>query len=147
MTNVKISGNSTVTANFAQVSQKANLLMAASPATGGTTTPVPGVPVEVNTGELVAISAVAADGCNFMQWFSSGNATLDDPNSADTNATLTGDATVTAYFSQSGTTQVLLKVQSDAGGTVTPPGENQVTSGVPIPVSACLLYTSDAADE
>lgn len=96
-TTVVLSGDATVTANFAAIPATATLTMAVSPDSSGTTDPAVGTHT-VNTQEAISISATAGDGYSFSIWTVSGNGTLADSSSASTTVTLTSDATVTAVF-------------------------------------------------
>lgn len=96
-TTVILSGDATVTANFAAVPATASLTMAVSPEGAGATTPTAGTQT-VNTLEAIDISAEATSGYVFSAWTVSGAASVADATSASTTVTLSGDATVTAVF-------------------------------------------------
>ena len=94
-TTVSLSGDATITANFALIPPQATLTMAVSPS--GTTVPSEGAHV-VATQVAQNISAVPAEGYVFSTWSVAGPATIEDETSADTTVTILGDTTVTANF-------------------------------------------------
>lgn len=111
----------------------ATLTMAASPSAGGATSPSGSSSQQ--TGTPIAISASPASGYSFDRWGVSGSGSVASSSSADTTVTLTGDATVTAYFSTAGLTLTVTAYPSNAGST-TPSGTKAVSSGVPVDISA-----------
>lgn len=74
----------------------AKMTMAVSPDGGGTTDPTGTTGVLVNQAQ--AITATVNEGYKFSYWGIEGDATVADTNLSSTTATLTGDATLTAYF-------------------------------------------------
>ncbi|MBN2235595.1 MAG: hypothetical protein JW706_10645 [Opitutales bacterium] len=56
----------------------------------------------VNTGSPTAISATPDAGNVFVNWTSTGGASIANPNAASTTVTVSGNATVTANFSETG---------------------------------------------
>ncbi len=140
-TTVTIADDATVTANFIKIPISVNLTMAANPAEGGTSTPPAGISA-VTAGQPQNISATANEGYQFTAWTATENATVEEPDSAATTVTLTGDATVTANFA----VLVSLTMASDPaeGGTTVPAtGVTTVPAGVPqsISASAAAGYT------
>ena len=87
-------------------------------------------------GAPTPISATGATGYMFANWTVTANATLENSNSASTNVTLTGAATVTAHFTA---TPYTITVNAQANGTVTPSGATTVNYGDSIRVSATPL--------
>ena len=77
------------------------LTMAVSPTDSGTTVPSVGT-TTVSAGDSVEISATATGAYEFIKWKITANATVVDDSSADTTATLLGDATITALFTVDG---------------------------------------------
>jgi len=72
-----------------------DLTMLVSPEGGGSTTPsVGGSPHTYNEGTVVDISAIAADGYDFVNW----TGDVADSNSSSTTVTMDADKTVTANF-------------------------------------------------
>jgi len=122
-TTVTMNGNKTVIANFIQ-SQTYNLTMAANPAAGGTTVPSTGVHT-YNANAVVNISAVPADGYQFVNW--SGD--VANPNSAATTVTMNNHKQVTANFQQTVSGMI---------GDVD--GDNEVNS-----TDALIILTCDVA--
>ncbi len=120
-TTATLTGAATVTANFAF--DQYTLTMAVSPNASGTTTPAVGAH-QVQHGVATNVSAVPLAGYSFVNWTAEpvGNVVFGNANLANTTATLTGAATVTANFSIKSYT---VKFVAGAGGTVT--GELQQT--------------------
>ena len=88
-----------VTANFKKIEKTASLTLAVSPDSSGTTNPAVGahtVPVGAHT----EIEALPADGYFFVSWTGIGAADMEDPYSAKTLVTISGDTTVTANFAK-----------------------------------------------
>ncbi len=97
-----LSGDAALTANFAEIPSSAQLLMAANPADAGTTTPTAGTAMTVVPGEAQEINAQPAEGYKFISWSAAPyvNASFGDFESASTEVTLMGTATVTANFAK-----------------------------------------------
>lgn len=96
-THATISGDATITANFAVTPAQAQLTMAVLPVGAGVTTPTGTSTVDTET--PISITATANDGYYFKEWtYSSAAAVVADSLSASTTVTLYNDATVTANF-------------------------------------------------
>jgi hypothetical protein len=67
----------------------------------GSTSPAAGVHT-VTTGTPTAIAAIPDTGNVFVNWTSSGEVSIANPNAASTTATLSANATVTAHFAEGG---------------------------------------------
>lgn len=80
----------------------ANLTMAVSPADSGATDPEAGTTTEQELDQAITITATAASGYTFTNWTADQNADFADATAASTTVTLSGDATVTAYFEAGG---------------------------------------------
>ena len=118
-TTAVLSDDATITANFIPMSSTAQLTMAVSPASTGTTTPA-GV-TTVAKATSVAITAAPAENYRFVNWTATGSAAIESSSSASTNAVLTGDATLTAYFAVKVAQATLTMAASPSGsGTTTP---------------------------
>ncbi|MFZ2655666.1 MAG: SBBP repeat-containing protein [Victivallales bacterium] len=122
-TSVVLTGDATVTANFAAAST-ADLTMTV--AGNGMTLPPDGLPMTYNKGEAINIMAMPDPGNRFLYWtVILGNAAIDDVNSASTNAYITGNATINATFSDSAT---LTMFTEPAGAGTVSPGATQVVT-------------------
>ena len=134
-TTVTLAGDSTVTANFSQVTSQATLTMAVSPASAGSTSPSGAI--TVNVGQPISITAVAASGYQFNNWGASGQATIKDSQSAGTSVTLAGDATVTANFSQTtGQSTLVMAASPASAGSTSPSGSTTVNNGQAYSIAA-----------
>lgn len=115
---VMLSGDATVTANFAAATT-ATLTLAASPEAGGSagvssnSVWVTNKKTTLNTGRWYDINATATTGYSFSHWTVSGSATVLDVNESWTAAYLTGDATLTANFNANSTSQATLTLAAD----------------------------------
>ncbi|HCE43232.1 MAG TPA: hypothetical protein DET40_06770 [Lentisphaeria bacterium] len=129
LTLTNVTSAKTITANFTHT--KANLTMATGGSGTGKTTPASG---PVNTATPVSIKATPATNNAFTGWTVSGpEAVVADPAAANTNVTLSGDATVTANFAAG----VVMTMAKTGNGTVTPLiGNKNVVTGVPVDISA-----------
>ncbi len=127
---VTLSGTATVTAYVLPVATQATLTMAVSPADAGETTPPTGQ-TKVNAGETFSLTATASDGYYFSGWSSVGPVAIGNPKLRSTTAILSGDATITANFTQNGTPLVLTMsaLPAGAGGTNPGAGTHSVNSG------------------
>ena len=81
------------------ITAKLNGFWALAPADGGTVSPPLGAHT-VNVGVALTVRATPAKGFVFSHWWVDGAGTIADPRARETTATLTGDATVTAYFAR-----------------------------------------------
>ncbi|NLD95338.1 MAG: hypothetical protein GX639_22030 [Fibrobacter sp.] len=117
---VQMTTAKSLTANFELNSYQ--LTLAAE--TGGSISVPTSSPATVNHGVATPITAVAIEGYNFSGWTANETATVTDPTSPTTTVTLTGDATVTANFTQK---SYSLKVSAGTGGTITAPTSSPVT--------------------
>ncbi len=119
-TTVTLSDGATVTANFEAIPATAQLTIAASPGSAGTTTPALGV-CQVNTQEAVSIAAIPASGHHFLNWTATANASIANLISASTTVSLLGDATVTANFeAEQATAQLTMAISPAESGTTVP---------------------------
>ncbi len=136
---VSIYEDTVVTASFAVIPAEAALTMASCPVDAGSTSPAAGVST-VRTLEEVAISATAAEGYYFVIWTTSGPAVLADEGADATRVTLSGDATVTANFTQGEPPESMLLTISvnpaDSGTTTPAPGTTTVRKGMARHVAA-----------
>lgn len=128
-TTITMTGNKTVTANFAP--SEYTLTMAVNPAGGGTTTPAVGNH-NFSNGTVVDISAVAADGYQFVNW----TGAVADPNSPTTTLTMNANKTVRANFSQNTYTLTMTINPTDAGTTVPAVGVHNYSSGTVVNITA-----------
>lgn len=138
-TSAYIYGNGKITAVFEKEYQP-TLTMAVLPADSGATDPEVGEH-KVTIGQATSIMAIAADGYYFVNWTATANATVEDLESDETTATLTGDATVTANFAAipehvTLTMAVSPTVNPVAGTTVPAVGDYTVDTGAPIAITA-----------
>ncbi|MDR2693365.1 MAG: hypothetical protein LBB74_04025 [Chitinispirillales bacterium] len=84
-------------------------------------------PVNVNEGTEVSIIAAAGDGYAFKGWtVSNGSARINNEDSANTTVVLSGDATITACFTENNTTSTsfTLTVNYEGVGTVNVDGSD-----------------------
>jgi len=107
-TSVTVNGNVTVRANFTQNQSQYTLTVNRAPTAGGSVKVANNdytAPVTVNGGTATSISAAAASGYTFTNWtVTSGSAQINNANSASTTVSLSGNATITANFTQNPTT-------------------------------------------
>lgn len=135
--NVTTDGDGSITANFAENVQELTLTMAAAPTNSGSTTPAIG-PSKVQKGKAFSIIATAATGQRFAHWTISGNGTIDDPNAAAANATLSSDSTITANFQAVvETARLTMAATPDGAGSTRPEiGVQNVDKGSTIAIHA-----------
>ncbi len=130
-TTATITGDATVTANFALDTYV--MTLAVSPTNSGTTSPVStgagthGVPT--------AISATPSTGYHFVNWTTTANAAVADAANASTTATLVGVATVTANFTLNTYTLSMAVSLADKGSTI-PASTGAATHGIATSISA-----------
>ena len=126
-TTITVNGNVTVRANFTQNQTQYTLTVNRNPTAGGTVKVGNNdysSPVSVNSGTSTAISAAAASGYTFTNWtVTSGSAQINNANSASTTVSLSGNATITANFTQNPTTPAtytltVSRLPSNSAGTV-----------------------------
>ncbi|MEI6421767.1 MAG: MBG domain-containing protein, partial [Lentisphaerota bacterium] len=96
-TSVTVSGDATVTANFAKILSTATLILAVTPRNSGSTNPGGGTHV-VPVGAHTEIKAIPAAGYYFEKWTVSGGAKVTGSAESGWKATLTAKGTVTAKF-------------------------------------------------
>jgi uncharacterized repeat protein (TIGR02543 family) len=113
-----------VTANFAPTGDTATLTL--GHLGNGSTSPH-GAMVVVK-GASMALTATPDAGNQFIRWDIFGGAALGDIRAAETTATLSGDAAVTAVFAADGEV-VMLTVQADGNGSVAPSGSIKAIQG------------------
>ena len=123
-----LTGNATLTANFTAVTT-ATLTMAVNPANVGTTNPAVGKST-VNAGEWITLFATPTNGFALSSWSISGSATIIDKYGTYTYIYLTGDATVTANFTQTGTATLVVAASPGYGGAVNVGGNDYVGTHV-----------------
>ncbi len=137
-TTVTLTGDATVTANFAdEPAEQGTLTMAVNDAAAGTTDPAVGAHA-VNVGVATAITATANPGYAFNGWtLVTGSATIANANAASTTVTLlnTGGATVRANFLAE--TTLTMAVDDVLGGDVEPAvGDHTVYVGQAVSITA-----------
>ena len=129
-TSVPVNGNITVTANFTLIPTQPTtytLTINRNTTAGGTVTPTSGGSHNAST--PISISATPASGYTFSNWTAGSGASIANANSATTTVTLTGNATITANFTQTAATECNLTINRSptTGGTVT--GSGTITAG------------------
>jgi hypothetical protein len=117
-TNVKMSGDYFITANFMQRSYN---LTAGSTDGGSVTTPGEGV-FTYGQASVVGIAVEAEEGYGFAQWTGDVD-TVADVYAASTTITMNGNYSITANFEEVPLVQYDLTISSTEGGSVTKPGE------------------------
>lgn len=141
-TTVKVTGNMSVTATFAEEVTEVSLTMVVSPDAAGATDPVVGTST-VELGREFSIQAIAASSYKLSRWTASPaeNVEFEDATQAETTVTLVGDATVTAEFALVGATiDLTMGVSPDEGGTSTPSGTTAVSLGVGATIAATPAF-------
>jgi uncharacterized repeat protein (TIGR02543 family) len=119
-TNVTMSGDYSITANFALRSYN---LTVGSTDGGSVTTPGEG-PFAYDEGEVVDLVATPNSGYQFVEW-TGDVGTITDVYAASTTITMNGDYSITANFMAT----YDLTVSGTEGGSVTTPGEGVFTYG------------------
>jgi len=137
-TTVTLTGDATVTANFADTPpEQATLTMAVNNAAAGTTDPAVGAHA-VNVDAPTPISATANAGYAFNGWtLVAGSATIANANAASTTVTVlnTGGATIRANFLQEAT--LTMAIDNALGGDVEPTvGGHTVYIGQAVDITA-----------
>jgi hypothetical protein len=110
------------------------LTMARTPSAGGVTTPVTGSH-SYQQGQVVAISAAAAAGYQFVRW----DGPVASSTSASTSVTMTSSTTVTAVFETTSTTttrSLTVGASPANGGSTTPSGTSSHADGSVVTVTA-----------
>jgi uncharacterized lipoprotein YddW (UPF0748 family) len=87
---------------FTRITTTVQLIMEASPAGSGTTTPAVGGPYTKATNEFVTISAVPSAGYEFDHWEVTAGSAVANSNAADTTVLVDQDKTVRAVFIEAG---------------------------------------------
>jgi len=130
-TTVTLSANATVRANFEQT---VTLTINRDPTAGGNVTGAG----NYSTGVPISISATAASGYVFSGWTVTGStATIASASSASTTVTLSGNATITANFTQQYTLTV--NRSPTAGGTTTPASSQaNISAGTAVNISTTV---------
>jgi len=133
-TTVTLSSNATIVANYVQTF---TLTINRTPTAGGTTTPASSQ-ANIAAGTPVNISATAANGYVFNGWTTGTGATIANPSNSSTTVTLTGNATITANFTQSTVTPTTytLTINAGTGGTVNPSGQQTTAANTPFSITA-----------
>ena len=130
-TTVTMDAAKTVTAHFVEIAEY-DLTMAVDPLGGGTTAPVIGVHT-YDSGTVVGISAVAAEGYEFDYW----EGDVADPNATSTTVMMDADKTVTAHFGLIPEYELTMAVEPMGGGTTTPAvGVHTYLEGTVVDISA-----------
>lgn len=134
---VTLTGDATVTANFAPDATKVQLTMGVAPDGGGTVNPGAGAHT-VNVGESIAIEASPGAGYYFQRWKATGAAVIADPRDPTSTVTLTGDAEIRAEFDPvSHETTIDFAVSPEDGGSTDPTvGARTVNVGETIKISS-----------
>jgi uncharacterized protein YkwD/preprotein translocase subunit YajC len=121
LTTITVNGDCSITANFEAVLTEQCSLTVSSSDGGSVTTPGEGT-FTYDAGAVVSVVADPATGYQFVNWIGDVD-TVADSNAASTNITVNGDYSVTANFEVIAPVQYSLTVSSNAGGSVTTPGE------------------------
>ena len=128
-TTASLTGDATITANFAKV---INLTLAVADG-GGTTTPTADSVTKIPKGTPYAITATAASGKVFAFWKLKGKGTVTDKYDSSTTVMLEGNCTVTANFADPVT---LTMAVSGHGSTDPAVGTHTVAKDNLVPVTA-----------
>jgi hypothetical protein len=124
-TTITLSGNYSITANFAVIPPGQNSLTISSTAGGSVTTPGQGT-FTYNAGTAVNLVASPLGGYRFVNW--TGNVgTVANVTAASTTITMSGNYSITANFAVIPPIQYSLTISSTAGGSVTTPGQGAFT--------------------
>ena len=127
---VTLAGNVTVTANFVHETAKLTVSVNGE----GTTSPAAGEH-SVNTAVKIPVKAVPAVNNVFVSWTIEGDGKADDPGSAETDVTITGDTKLTANFAK--LVQLTMMINPENGGTVIPAeGVHTVKTGEAVEITA-----------
>ncbi len=97
-----------------------NLIMAAEPAGGGTTSPAVGGPYVYTQDDIVALAATPNAGYRFDHWTVSAGSQVASPTSASTSVTLDVSKTVTAVFVEGPPVDLTMAVSPPGAGTTDP---------------------------
>ncbi len=124
-TTIIMNGDCSVTANFEAISAEQCSLTVYGSAGGSVTTPGEGT-FSYDAGTVVSIAAASASGYQFVDW-TGDVGTIADSNVASTTITVNGDYSITPNFEVIVAVQYSLAVSSNAGGSVTGPGEGTFT--------------------
>ena len=124
-TTITVSGNYSITANFAVIPPIQYSLTISSTAGGSVTTPGQGT-FTYNAGTVVNLVASPLGGYRFINW--TGNvATVANVTAASTTITMNGNYSIIANFAVIPPSQYSLTISSTAGGSVTTPGQGTFT--------------------
>jgi len=124
-TTITMSGNYSITANFAVIPPIQYSLTISSTAGGSVTTPGQGA-FTYNTGTVVNLVASPLGGYRFVNWTGS-VATVANVTAASTTITMNGNYSIIANFAVIPPSQYSLTISSTAGGSVTTPGSGTFT--------------------
>jgi uncharacterized protein YkwD len=120
-TTITMNGNYSIRANFAAIPASQYSLIISSTAGGSVTTPGEGTFVG-DAGLVVGLVATPVTGYHFVNW--TGNVgTIANVNAASTTIILNGSYSITANFEAIPAGEYNLTISSNAGGSVTTPGE------------------------
>jgi len=140
-TTITMSGNYSITANFAVIPPVQYSLTIFSTSGGSVTTPGEGIFTR-NAGTVVNLVATPAGGYRFVNW--TGNVgTIANVNAASTTITMNGSYSITANFEE--IPEYELTISSTAGGSVTSPGEGTFDYDAGTVVSLAAIPTSGYA--
>jgi alpha-tubulin suppressor-like RCC1 family protein len=131
-TSAILASDGTITANFAK---QLTLTMAVSPASSGATTPAAGAS-QVYQYDETSICATPAAYYQFSYWGVTGGASVADTAAAETEATLTANGTVTAYFAKVKHTLTMAVSPASSGTTTPQAGASQVDHDTAVSITA-----------
>jgi hypothetical protein len=136
-TTVLINGDSTITAVFKPFVKEVQLTMVLSPEAGGSITPTSGTHV-VESSKLFPIEATPANGMHFVTWVIDGPGVISNPSASSTSASITGNATITAYFAENATDANLTMAANPSNSGTTEPavGTTAVSINRPVRIEA-----------
>jgi uncharacterized protein YkwD len=124
-TTITMNGDYSITANFEVIPTGEYSLIISSTAGGSVTTPGEGTFVG-DAGLVVGLVATPVTGYHFVNW--AGNVgTITNVNAASTTIILNGSYSITANFEAIPAGEYNLTISSNAGGSVTTPGEGTFT--------------------
>lgn len=131
-TTVTMNSNKTVIAFFEEVgSEEVTLTMRKEPAEGGTIQPPPGIYIH-EKGDIVDISAAAADGYHFKKW----KCSVEDPYDPTTVVYMNQNETVTAIFESDSVTLHMKVYPENCGDTEPSPGTYTYERGDTVDIEA-----------
>jgi hypothetical protein len=140
-----LGGDAAITATFAAMADTLTLTMAVSPALNGTTQPTAGN-WQVPAGAWQEIVATPDPDDHFALWRVSGNAVVKDLSAAATTVSLSGDATITAVFSDQPVTPMASGSVFRLAGDDIPggPGEFRSRPGIVVRFDDAIRHRADS---